>query len=153
MNKLLRGIITRTVKITHGDLYKYTIRKIKFGNKYNKYPLTFEPGLIKQMDEMIPEDSEFFCQSVKLLSLEDLRYYNGASKINKVFQKHYQDAHIFAYTECCASVFIEPSSKIYVAYVDNDSITQHHEFDDMQSFLEAACTDKLEDVSCPLKVV
>lgn len=150
MNKLLQSILIKTVKNTLGNLYRHTICKMRFASQYHSYPVTFDRKLTNQLDEMIPDKSDYFCQSVKLLSTEDLNYHNNIAKNNKIFQDNYKDFHVFAYTECCAYVIVNRSHEVCACYVDDDVISQHHKFLDIKSFLEAACIDKVDDTSNPL---
>lgn len=150
MNKLLQSILTKTVKNTHKDLYRYTICKMRFSSQYHDYSATFDQKLITQLDEMIPDESGYFCQSVQLLSVEDLTYHNNRAKNNKIFQDNYKEAHVFAFTECCAYVIINRSYEVCICYVNDDIISQHRKFLNIKSFLEAACIDRVDDISNPL---
>jgi hypothetical protein len=148
MNKDILGLIESVVAGDYRRILEYFLSNVEFGFKFQKYAESFTQLLIIKIDQLIPSYSGYFCLSVKLLSISGLHCHNTSNKDGRL-NIIYGDCHVFARTECCAVAIIDKNEKVFLTYLDDNKVIENYQFESLDKFFIAACTQSMADVDLP----
>ena len=145
-----KSMLLKYVKThVHQELADDIIKEVNFGGKSKWYPNAFSADLKKCLDEIIPSETEYFCQSAKLYDHDCLKRASTELSKHKIFHKHFSGFYVFGQTESCAEIIVGPNGNVVILHIDEDKLEVHNNFMTLNDFLENACMDNIDESDSP----